>query len=178
MRETASIALRPRTQCEPLRPLAAVPRLTMRFPATEYVASLAMVRFSNPASPGDGPGYEHFCAGVGDRERRWSKQSKAARGRQWTKRGADPLREDQTWSVRHGSEQQPSATRFAAPSFFVCRTGAPGRPRRCAYRSQEADLKVGTRQCRTFVRDEIRRAQGPKTTTGNGPARRSIAYRR
>ena len=35
-----------------------------------------------------------------------------------TKRGADPLREDHAWSERHGSEQQMSATRFAAPSFL------------------------------------------------------------
>ena len=42
---------------------------------------------------------------------------KAARGRQGTKRGADHIREDQAWSERHGSEQQMSATRFAAPSF-------------------------------------------------------------
>ena len=69
--------------------------------------------------------------GVGDRECRWSKQSKAARGRQRTKRGADLLREDQAWSERHGSEQQTSATCFAAPSFFVCGTGTHGRPCRC-----------------------------------------------
>ena len=41
---------------------------------------------------------------------------KAARRRQGTKRGADHLREDQAWSERHGSEQQMSATRFAAPT--------------------------------------------------------------
>ena len=29
-----------------------------------------------------------------------------------------PLREDHAWSERHGSEQQMSATRFAAPSFL------------------------------------------------------------
>ena len=46
---------------------------------------------------------------------------KAARRRQWTKRGADHLREDQAWSERHGSEQQMSATCFAAPSFFCLR---------------------------------------------------------
>ena len=127
-RETASIAPRPRTQCEPLHPARAVPRLAMRFPGKEYVASLAMVRCSNPASP---CGELRFCAecGVGDREGRWSKQSKAARERPWTKRGADPLREDQAWSERHGSEQQLSATRFAAPSFLVCGTGTHGRPR-------------------------------------------------
>ena len=42
---------------------------------------------------------------------------KAARQRQWTKRGADHLREDQAWSERHGSEEQMLATRFAAPTF-------------------------------------------------------------
>jgi len=42
---------------------------------------------------------------------------KAARQRQSTKRGADHLREDQSWSERHGMAQQMSATRFAAPSF-------------------------------------------------------------
>ena len=46
---------------------------------------------------------------------------KAARRRQWTKRGADHLREDQAWSERHGIEQQMSATRFAAPSFSCLR---------------------------------------------------------
>ena len=58
------------------------------------------------------------CAGVAEREGRWSKQLKAARGRQWTKRGADLLREDHAWSERHGTEQQTSATCFAAPSFL------------------------------------------------------------
>ena len=53
---------------------------------------------------------------VAGRERRCSKQSKSSRERQWTKRGADHLREDQAWSERHGSEQQMSATRFAAPA--------------------------------------------------------------
>ena len=44
MRETHLDAKRPRTQCDRLAPGRAVPVLTMRFPVTEYVASLAMVR--------------------------------------------------------------------------------------------------------------------------------------
>ncbi len=113
----------------PFARLAAVPRLAMRFPATEYVASLAMVRSSGRLPPPFDRQSLHVHMGSVGRERRWSKQSKAARERQWTKRGADPLREDHTWSERHGREQQMSATRFAAPSFFVCGTGAHGRRR-------------------------------------------------
>jgi len=45
--------------------LAAVPKLAMRFPTTEYVASLAMVRFSNPASPCCVTSVIALCAGVG-----------------------------------------------------------------------------------------------------------------
>ena len=66
------------------------------------------------------------------REYRWSKQSKAARWRQWTKRGADLLREDHSWSERHGSEQQMSATCFAAPSFFVAEPALPAGDGPCA----------------------------------------------
>ena len=74
------------------------------------------------------------CAwSIAGRERRRSKQSKAARERQWTKRGADHLREDHAWSERHGSAQQMSAMRFTAPSFFVCGTDARGRRRSCAH---------------------------------------------
>jgi hypothetical protein len=46
---------------------------------------------------------------------------KAARRREWTKRGAGHLRKDQAWSERHGIEQQMPATRFAAPNFFCLR---------------------------------------------------------
>ena len=46
---------------------------------------------------------------------------KVARRRQSTKRGADHVREDQAWSERHGSAQQMSATRFAAPRFLCFR---------------------------------------------------------
>jgi hypothetical protein len=94
---------------------------------------------------------------VAGREGRWSKQSKAPRGRQWTKRGVDPLREDHAWSERHGNKQLKSATRFAAPSagapnaaaalgwlFFVCGTGAHGQPHRVCTWREVADLKVGT----------------------------------
>ena len=42
--KTHLAAPRPCTQCDRLAPGRAVPRLTMRFPVTEYVASLAMVR--------------------------------------------------------------------------------------------------------------------------------------
>jgi hypothetical protein len=38
------------------------------------------------------------------------------------------IRERQAWRERHGIERQTPATCFATPSFFVCGTGAPGRP--------------------------------------------------
>jgi hypothetical protein len=44
---------------------------------------------------------------------------KAARGRQSKTRSRPPPR-GQAWSKRHGTEQQISATRFAASIFLVC----------------------------------------------------------
>ena len=73
---------------------------------------------------------------------------KAERGRQRTKRGADPLREDHSWSERHGSKQQLSAARFASPSFFCLRN-------RC---SRAATLRYATsRTTRAFLCSAARR---------------------
>ena len=53
--------------------------------------------------------------------------------------------------------QQTSATRFAAPSFFVCGTGAHGRPRLCRACCANADLKVGTTLAQEAESAAIRR---------------------
>ena len=105
---------------------------------------------------------------VAGRERRCSKQSKSARGRPWTKRGADLLREDQAWSERHGGKQQMSATRFAAPSFFVCGTGAPGRPRRGLARHRRPQGRHYARVTTPASRSSRHQPKAPGRTVSRG----------
>ena len=153
-----------RTQCEPLRPARSRP------PASDAVSGHGVRRIARDGSLLQ-PCFavlSNAClraqGAVDDREGRWSKQSKAARERQWTKRRAGHLREDHAWSERHGITQQMSATRFAAPSFLFAEPALPVIHVRAGTWREVAGLKVGTTS-RCYIR---RTGSGGISVTSSG----------
>ena len=127
-------------QCESPSPNSLPsPSVTMRLPATEFVASLAMVRSSEPLPPSFRPADRITCI--------WASPAESAGGANNRRRRegdsgqkAEPTTAERTTPgpERHGTKQQ-MLRRFAAPCcapnaaaalvwlLFDRRTGAPGR---------------------------------------------------